>query len=97
MVKVQDISSQTAQFFSVLSCDQQLYRVDVQIAWEEPERFNIMYLRFGGMHALMSFVGATGSLLAEIGLFDILSQVFRGVTKMLSGKKSPKMSLPFKC
>ena len=49
-----------------------------------------MYLRLGGMHALMSFAGAVGSLMAESGLSDILSGVFGGVPKMLSGKKFPQ-------
>ena len=49
-----------------------------------------MYLRLGGMHALMSFAGAVGSLMAESRLSDILSEVFGGVPKMLSGKKFPQ-------
>ena len=56
MVKVQNLSSQTDKPFSILTCDQQLYWVAVQIPWEEQDRFNNMYLRLGGMHALMSFV-----------------------------------------
>ena len=35
----------------------------------------------------MSFVGAIGSLMAKSGISDILSGVFGGVPKMLSGKK----------
>ena len=34
-----------------------------------------MYLRLGGMHALMSLVGSIGTLMKESGLEDILSQV----------------------
>ena len=49
-----------------------------------------MYLRLGGMHALMSFAGAVGSLMAESGLSDILSEVFGGVPKMFSGKNVPQ-------
>ena len=49
-----------------------------------------MYLRLGGMHALMSFAGAVGSLMAESGLSYILSEVFGGVPKMLSAKKFPQ-------
>ena len=49
-----------------------------------------MYLRLWGMHALMSFAGAVGSLMAESRLSDILSEVFGGVPKMLSGKKFPQ-------
>jgi hypothetical protein len=55
-----------------------------------PERFNNMYLRLGGMHALMRFVGAIGSSLAESGLFDILSADFGGVPKMPMCKKFPQ-------
>ena len=42
------------------------------------------------MHALMSFAGAVGSLMVESGLSDILSEVFGGIPKMLSGKKFPQ-------
>jgi hypothetical protein len=38
----------------------------------------------------MSFVGAVGTLMAESGLSDVLSAVFGGVPKMLSGKKFPQ-------
>ncbi len=38
----------------------------------------------------MSFVGAIGTLMTESGLLDILSEVFGGVPKMLSGKKFPQ-------
>lgn len=42
------------------------------------------------MHCLMSFVGSIGSLMAESGLAEIMSAVFGGVPKMLSGKKFPQ-------
>ena len=90
MVRVQELTSQTGQTFSLLTCDQQLYRVAVHVSWDQPERFTDMYLRLGGMHALVSFAGAVGSLMAESGLSDILSEVFGGVPKMLSGKKFPQ-------
>ena len=90
MVRVQELTSQTGQTFSLLKCDQQLYRVAVHVSWDQPERFKDMYLRLGGMHALMSFAGAVGSLMAESGLSDIISEVFGGVPKMLSGKKFPQ-------
>ena len=90
MVRVQELTSQTGQTFSLLTCDQQLYWVAVHVSWDQPERFKDMYLRLGGMHALMSFAGDVGSLMAESGLSDILSEVFGGVPKMLSGKKFPQ-------
>ena len=71
----------------MLTCDQQLYRVAVKVLWCYPNMFKSMHLRLGGMHALMSFVGAISSLMIESGHSDILSGVFGGVPKMLSGKK----------
>lgn len=90
MTKVQDLTSETGQDFSVLTCDQQLYRVAVQVKWAHPEKFKNMHLRLGGIHALMSFVGAVGSLMAESGLSSVLSEAFGGVAKMLQGKKFPQ-------
>ena len=90
MVRAQELTFATGQRFTILSCDQQLYRVAVQVLWAHPDKFNEMYLRLGGMHALMSFVGAIGTLMDESGLSDILKEVFGGVQKMLSGKKFPQ-------
>ena len=80
MDRVQELISQAGQTFSLLTCDQQLYRVAVHVSWDQPERFKDMYLRLGDMHALMSLAGAVGSLMAESGLSDILSfrSVWRG-------------------
>ena len=44
----------------------------------------------GGMRSLMSFVGSVGTLMAESGLAEVMSAVFGGVPKMLSGKKFPQ-------
>ena len=90
MVKAQELTHETGQQFTVPTCDQQLYCVAVQVLWAHPEKLPEMYLRLGGMHALMSFVGAVGTLMTESGLSDVLSEVFGGVSKMLSSKKFPK-------
>ncbi|KAJ4944771.1 hypothetical protein JOQ06_013311 [Pogonophryne albipinna] len=90
MARVQELTSETGQNFSVLTCDQQLYRVAVQVLWGHPDKLKDMHLRLGGMHALMSFNGAIGSLMAESGLSSVLSEVFGGVAKMLNGKKFPQ-------
>ena len=87
MMRVKKLTAQMGQIFSVLTCDQQLYRVAVQNSWDQLETFKDMCRCLGGKHALMSFVGAIGSLMTESGLSDVLSEVFRGVPKMLSGKK----------
>ena len=62
----------------------------MHVSWDQSERFKDMYLRLGGMHALMSFARAVGSLMAESRLSDILSEMFGGVPKMLRGKKFPQ-------
>ena len=46
-----------------------------------PDRFPNLMPRLGGMHMLMSFVGAIGTLMAETGLAQILESVFGGVEK----------------
>ena len=58
--------------------------------WIYPERFSKFVPRLGGMHTLMNFVGAVGTLMAESGLAEIMQATFGGVTKMLSGKKFPQ-------
>ncbi|KAI9520747.1 hypothetical protein NQZ68_013152 [Dissostichus eleginoides] len=40
MARVQELTSETGQNFSVLTCDQQLYRVAVQVLWAHPDKFN---------------------------------------------------------
>ena len=42
------------------------------------------------MHILMSYCGCIGTLMADIGIVEILSVAFGGVLKMLSGKKFPQ-------
>ena len=44
----------------------------------------------GGMHLLMNYVGAIGTLMANSGLQEILGAAFSGVPKMLAGKKFPQ-------
>ena len=74
----------------MFTCDQQLYRVAVNISWAQPDRLNNILLRLGGLHFLMSFIGCVGSLMAESGLVDILSCAFGGVDHMMTGKKYPQ-------
>ena len=78
------------QQFVVFTCDLQLYRVALEVQWTYPERFSNVILRLGGMNSLMSFIGSLGTLMADTGLSDIMSSVFDGVSKMLTGKKFPQ-------
>ena len=42
------------------------------------------------MHFLMSFIDCIGTLMENSGLEEVLSDVFGGVSKMLTGKKFPQ-------
>ena len=90
MIQAQKLSENTGQKYVVFTCDLQLYKVALHIIWAHPERFRNIILRLGGMHALMSFIGCIGTLMAESGLSDILEGTFAGVPKMLLGKKFPQ-------
>ena len=61
------------------------------------EEFTNFVLRLGGMHLLMSFCGAVGTLLEGSSIAEILRSTFGGVNKMLTGKKFPEkcQSLPY--
>ena len=91
MLQVKGLSEAAGQPFTLLTFDQQLYRYAAEIQWVLPEVFppSSFVLRLGGMHMLMSFVGAVGNLMAATGLSDGMSSAFAGVDKMLIGKKFP--------
>ena len=42
------------------------------------------------MHLLISYCGCIGTLMADIGIVEILSVAFGGGLKMLNGKKFPQ-------
>ena len=78
MNKAQILSEETGQHFTLFTADQQLYRVAVEVQWAYPNLFPNLIPRLGGMHMLMSFVGAVGTLMSVSGLADILASVFGG-------------------
>ena len=92
MLKIKKLSEDTGQTFSIFTLDQQLHNYAIQLQWALPETFpiNTFFVRLGGMHTLMNLIGATGNLMADTGLADILSSEFAGVKKMLIGKKFPQ-------
>ena len=90
MCDIEDASHQAGQHVTVFTCDQQLYQVIMDIIWEGPVRWKHFYARIGGMHWLMSFVGAVGKLMKNSGLDLLMKTAFAGVEKMLLGKKFPQ-------
>ena len=90
MVEAMRLTEETGQTNTILTADQAIYRIIVDITWVYPEMFSTLIPRLGGMHLLMSFIGSAGVLMANSGLEDILSTSFGGVIKMLAGKKFPQ-------
>ena len=90
MLKAKEICHALGQSYVVLTADLQLYKVALHLKWENRTLFDEVHLRMGGMHLLMNYVGAIGTLMANSGLEEILGAAFSGVQKMLSGKKFPQ-------
>ena len=90
MVEAQKITHNADQKYVLLTCDLQLYKVALNVKWAYPERFSDVIPRLGGMHFLMSFIGCIGTLMENSGVEEVLSEVFGGVSKMLTGKKFPQ-------
>ena len=81
---------ETGQEYVVYNADQQLYRVALYLTWDNPDLCDKVFLRLGGMHFLMSYIGCIGSLMDGTGLEEVLCEQFRGVKKMMTGKKFPE-------
>lgn len=66
MLKVKWLTEKTGQTFTLFTLDQQLYKIAVEVLWSLPELFPKNFIiRLGGMHLLMSFIGAVGNLMME--------------------------------
>jgi len=83
------VTGATGQEYVIFTADQQLYKVAVHVMWENQALFSNVYLRLGGMHLLMSYVGSIGSLMVGSEMTEIPSEAFAGVLKMLTGKTYP--------
>ena len=70
MCKIEKESNDAGQTFSVFTCDQQLYRITMDIIWANQERWIDFYPRLGGMHWLMSFIGSIGKLMNTVDWKD---------------------------
>ena len=91
MLESKMLTRVSGQAITLFTVDLQLYRVGLHVQWASPELFGEDFiLRLGGMHFLMSFVGAVGVLMAGSGLEKIMKAAFGGVPKMLTGKNFPQ-------
>lgn len=81
------------QTTTLFTMDLQLYRVALNVQWVYPSLFGEDFInRVGGIHFLMSFVGAVGALMSNNGLAAVMKSIFGGVSKMLCGKKYPQIT-----
>ena len=90
MIEAQRLTNACGQTITVFTSDQQLYRVAVNVTWVYPRLFTHFVPRLGGMHFLMSFVGAVGTLMSNTGLTEIMQTTFGGVPKMLRRQTFPQ-------
>ena len=81
MIEAKRKTNSTGQKHTIFICDQQLYKLLVDIKWVYPEIFPNFISRLGGMHLPMSFIGCIGALKANSDLEEILNKTFSSVKK----------------
>ena len=84
------IVQEANQEYLVITADQQIYKVIVDILFATPDLMFKVIPILGFMHFLMDFVSCIGKLMAGSGLKNILCGTFGSVDKMLEGKKYPQ-------
>ncbi|KAI8496654.1 hypothetical protein Bbelb_253090 [Branchiostoma belcheri] len=87
MTEAQRLTKECGQGITILTNDQQLCKVAVNVKWVYQERFSDFIPRLGGMHMLMSFIGCVGVLMADsvLGVWHTCCR----------GKSSHRTSEPF--
>ena len=85
-----EVTRDSDQGILVLTCDQQIYKIVVDITFHQPELLTGIVVILGGMHFLMDVVGCVGTLMADSGLKDIMSTTFGSFDKMLQSKTYPQ-------
>ena len=87
MLVAKRLTKKSGQATNLFTADlQQLYCVGLNVQWDHPEHFGEDFiLHLGGMHFVISYVGAVGVLMAGSGLEELIKAAFGGVTKMLTG------------
>ena len=91
MLEATRLTSLTGQQWTIFTIDQQLYKVAFRIIWQDQDALTNFVLRLGGMHMLMSFVGAIGTPMAGSGLEEILKSTFAGCQKCLLERNFHRM------
>ena len=85
-----ELTRDANQNILVITADAAIYKIIVDISFQQPDLLGSTVALLGGMHLLMDFVSCIGTLMTDCGLKEVLSSVFGSVDKMLSGKKYPQ-------
>ena len=96
MVEAQRLTQLMGQKWTIFTSDQELYKELVHITWVDKEQFQNFIPRLGGMHMLMSFVGAVGYLMGGSGIEEILGSAFGGGGGR-GAKNVDREKIPTKC
>ena len=90
MVNSQNLANEFGQQHTVLTGDQQIHKVTVNVKWQYGEKSKDLYPILGGKHTEISFVGWIGYLIAgSSGLAELMKSSFVSVQKKISGKQWP--------
>ena len=84
------ITQNAGQEILIITADMKIYKIMVDIIFNEPELLGQVAALIGRMHFNMDYICAIGTLCAGNGLSEILYAVFGSVEKMLTGKLWPE-------
>ena len=90
------IDQEANQDFLIMTADQQVYKVIVDILFDTLDLISKAIPILGLMHFEMDFVSCIGTLMTDSGLKAILCRAFGSVEKMLEGKKYPQNVCAFR-
>lgn len=73
------LTDQTCQRYNVITFNQQLLKILVDIKWASHLKYLNVVLRHGGVHLMISFIGCVGNLMVNSGLDENQIAAFGGV------------------
>ena len=92
MVFVMNQAHKAGMCCATLTFDQPLYLRAYRLKADDPQSFSKLFLRLGGFHLLVSYLGAGCKLMEDSGLEDLWETVYarKSIPKMMEGKAYSK-------
>lgn len=85
-----DVSRKHSQEYAIITCNQAIYEVVLDLQMKNKEKYAKIILRRGGFHIAQNFLGAIGHLMKATGMEDIMVEAdvcLRGTAnKIIHGK-----------